>query len=75
LADRPQRGTERLGTVLELWNFGITADMPREITDSRPEPSEGVSLFTIVPTHLAWRRAWKRAHRDVEARPAAPTPG
>ncbi|MFL5874589.1 MAG: hypothetical protein ACJ76T_01670, partial [Solirubrobacteraceae bacterium] len=34
LADRPQRGTERLWTVLELWNFGITADMPREITDS-----------------------------------------
>ena len=48
--------------------------MPREITPTRPEPFEGVSLSTIVRSHLAWRRAWKRAHRDVEARPAAPTP-
>jgi hypothetical protein len=61
--------------VLELWEFGVSADVPCDLPrEDEPSP-ERASLISGLRVLAGQRRAWKRAHRDVEARPAAPTPG
>jgi hypothetical protein len=62
LRSRLPRGKADSWNVLELWDFGVSADVPCELPREDGPSPERASLISGLRVLAGQRRAWKRAH-------------